>query len=132
MSLSDPIANMLAAIKNGQLAFKSSITVPASKFRKAVLHVLSEEGYIGAVTDEKDENGHPRFRVELKYHEGEAVIRKLQKLSKPGRRVYSNIDKMPKVQNGLGVIVVSTSKGVMSDFDARQKKLGGELICSVF
>ncbi len=132
MALSDPISNMLAAIRNGQLAYKSSISVPASKHKKAILRVLEEEGYIKSVTDGKDENGHPVINVELKYFEGEPVIKKMRRLSTPGRRVYSNIAKLPKVHNGLGIIVVSTSQGVMSDFDARQKKLGGELICSVF
>lgn len=132
MALTDPISNMLAAIKNGQLAFKPSVKVPTSKHKKAILQVLAEEGYINSVTDGTDEKGHPVLEIELKYFEGEPVIKQMKRLSTPGRRVYSNIAKMPKVHNGLGIIVVSTSQGVMSDFDARQKKLGGELLCSVF
>jgi small subunit ribosomal protein S8 len=132
MSLTDPISNMLAAIKNGQLAFKQYVTVPASKHKKAILKVLEDEGYIKSVVDTKDINGHPSLKIELKYFEGEAVIKQAKRLSTPGRRRYSNVDSLPKVHNGLGIIIVSTSKGVMSDFDARQKKLGGELLCSVF
>ena len=132
MALTDPISNMLAAIKNGQLALKPSVLVPASKFKKAVLSVLKEEGYIKTFSDTKTEDGHPALKIELKYFEGEPVIKQVKRLSKPGRRVYTNLANMPKVHNGLGIIIVSTSQGVMSDFDARQKKLGGELICSVF
>lgn len=132
MSMTDPIANMLAAIKNAQQATKPYTTVPASKARKAVLQVLSDEGYINGFSDAKDENGHPVIKVDLKYFEGKGVINKMRKISTPGRRVYCQVGKFPKVYNGLGVIIVSTSKGVMSDFDARQQNVGGELLCSVF
>lgn len=132
MSMTDPIANMIAGIKNAQLAGKPFATVPASKLKKSVLAVLQQEGYIAAVEEAKSEEGHPVLKIGLKYHEGEPVIRAIKRLSKPGRRVYVQIGNMPKVHNGLGVIIVSTSKGVMSDFDARQANIGGELLCSVF
>lgn len=132
MSMSDPLANMLAAINNGQMANKPSALVPASKLKKNVLEVLKNEGYIRGYEETEDESGKPALRIELKYFEGEAVIKRIKKISKPGRRVYASLDKLPKVYNGLGVIVVSTSQGVMSDYDARQKKIGGELLCSVF
>lgn len=132
MSMTDPIANMLAAIKNAQAALKPYTIVPASKARKAVLQVLNDEGYINGFSDAKDENGHPVIKIDLKYFEGKGVINRLKKISTPGRRVYASVSKFPKVYNGLGIIVVSTSKGVMSDFDARQQNIGGELICSVF
>ena len=132
MSMTDPIANMIASIKNGQMAHKASISVPSSKLKKSVLAVLLQEGYIASTEDAKDENGHPVITIGLKYHEGQPVIRTISRVSKPGRRVYAAVGKMPKVHNGLGVIIVSTSKGVMSDFDARQANIGGELLCSVF
>ena len=132
MSMTDPIANMIASLKNGQMARKATVNVPASKLKKSILAVLLSEGYIAGTEDAKDENGHPVIKVSLKYHEGQPVIRTISRISKPGRRVYAAIGNMPKVHNGLGVIIVSTSKGVMSDFDARQANIGGELLCSVF
>ena len=130
--MTDPLANMLAAINNGQLAEKPFAHVPASKLKKSVLEVLANEGYIRGYSDDVDVNGKPTIKIELKYHEGEAVIKKIKKLSKPGRRVYAQVGKLPKLYNGLGTIIVSTSQGVMSDFEARQQKIGGELLCSVF
>ena len=132
MSMTDPIANMLAAIKNAQQVLKPHTVVPASKARKAVLKVLNDEGYINGFSDAKNEDGHPVIKIELKYYEGRGVINKVKKISTPGRRVYARVGKFPKVYNGLGIIVVSTSKGVMSDFEARQQNIGGELLCSVF
>ncbi|PIR34125.1 MAG: 30S ribosomal protein S8 [Alphaproteobacteria bacterium CG11_big_fil_rev_8_21_14_0_20_44_7] len=132
MSMSDPLANMLAAIRNGQQANKSSIIVPASKLKKSVLKVLEEEGYIRGFADAETKDAKPGLKIELKYFEGVPVIKSMQKLSKPGRRVYASVGKFPKVYNGLGIIVVSTSKGVMCDYEARQQKVGGELLCSVF
>lgn len=132
MSMTDPLANMLAAINNGQMANKPFATVPASKLKKSVLDVLENEGYIRGSSPAEDKNGKPTLKIELKYHEGDAVIQKIKKISKPGRRVYASIDKLPKIYNGLGIIIVSTSKGVMSDYDARVQKIGGELLCSVF
>ena len=132
MSMTDPIANMIACLKNGQMARKATVNIPASKLKKAVLAVLQEEGYISSVEQVKDEDGHPVLKVTLKYHEGLPVIRSIGRISKPGRRVYAQIGNLPKIHNGLGVIIVSTSKGVMSDFNARQANIGGELLCSVF
>jgi small subunit ribosomal protein S8 len=130
--MTDPIANMIAAIKNAQMVLKPSTVVPASKMKKALLKVLVDEGYIAGYEDTKCAKGHPAIKITLKYFEGEAVIKQIKRISKPGRRVYAQLDKMPKVFNGLGIIVVSTSKGIMTEFDARQQKIGGELLCSVF
>lgn len=132
MSMTDPIANMLASIKNAQMATKPVAYVHASKAKKAVLKVLADEGYIAGFSDAKDEDGHPVIKIDIKYFEGKGVINKIHKISKPGRRVYAAVGKFPKIYNGLGIIIVSTSKGVMSDFDARQQNVGGELLCSVF
>lgn len=132
MSMSDPLANMLAAIRNGQMARKTAITVPASKLKKAVLKVLAEEGYIRNFEEVTDSNNKPAIKIELKYFEGQPVIKKMQRLSSPGRRVYAQSTSMPRVYNGLGIVVVSTSKGVISDFEARQLKIGGELLCSIY
>lgn len=132
MSMSDPLANMLAAIRNGAMANKTAITVPASKLKKAVLKVLQDEGYIRNFSDVEDANGKPAIKIELKYFEGEPVIKKMQRISSPGRRVYAKFNNLPRVYNGLGIVVVSTSKGVISDFEARQQKIGGELLCSVY
>ena len=96
------------------------------------MQVLRDEGYINGYSDAKNENGHPVIKVDIKYFEGKGVINKVKKISTPGRRVYASVGKFPKIYNGLGIIVVSTSKGVMSDFDARQQNVGGELLCSVF
>ena len=132
MSMSDPLANMLAAIRNGAMANKTAITVPASKLKKAVLKVLLDEGYIRNFEDIVDAHNKPAIRIELKYFEGKAVINKMKRISTPGRRVYAQFSNMPRVYNGLGIVVVSTSKGVISDFEARQQKIGGELLCSVY
>lgn len=129
--LTDPLGNMIAAIKNGQLAHKPFVTVPASKLKKSVLQVLQGEGYIENF-EEVIQEKKPTLKIGLKYFEGEAVIKNFKRISKPGRRVYAQIGNLPKMYNGLGVVIVSTSKGVMSDFDARQQKIGGELLCSVF
>jgi small subunit ribosomal protein S8 len=130
--MSDPLANMLAAIRNGAMANKTAITVPASKLKKAVLKVLLDEGYIRNFEDIVDAHNKPAIRIELKYFEGKAVINKMKRISTPGRRVYAQFSNMPRVYNGLGIVVVSTSKGVISDFEARQQKIGGELLCSVY
>lgn len=132
MSMTDPLANMLAAIRNGAMANKTAITVPASKLKKSVLQVLQDEGYIRNFAAVEDENGKPAIKIELKYFEGEPVIKKMKRISTPGRRVYAKFGALPRVYNGLGIVVVSTSKGVISDFEARQQKIGGELLCSVY
>lgn len=136
MSMTDPIADMLAAIKNGQMANKPSIIIPASKVKKSILEVLKNEGYINGYSDaevvKKKISAKPGIKIDLRYFEGQPVIKNIKRMSTPGRRVYASVKDMPKIYNGLGVIVVSTSKGMMSDFDARQQKIGGELVCSIF
>jgi len=132
MSMSDPIADMLSRIRNGQQARKGSITLPASKVKKNILNVLKTEGYIRDYSVTQNDKGFDEITVELKYHDGEPVIKNLNRVSKPGRRVYASLDKLPKYYNGLGVYIVSTSQGVMSDYQARESKIGGELICNVY
>ncbi len=131
MSMTDPIGDLLTRIRNGQRANKAVIETPASKLRARVLEVLQREGYIrGYETDEND--GKPFFRIELKYHDGTPVIRSITRVSKPGRRVYSSVSDLPRVQNGLGISIVSTPKGVLSDAEARDANVGGEVLCTVF
>ena len=130
MSLSDPLGDMLTRIRNGQAANKTSIKSPASKLRMNVLEVLRREGYIRGYEREKD--GHQELSIALKYHNGEPVIRELRRVSKPGRRVYSNVKELPRVYNGLGIAILSTPRGVMSDSEARDAHVGGEIICTVF
>lgn len=132
MAVNDTIADMLAAIKNGQGARMAYVQIPASKLRGNVLNVLAEEGYIRGFTAEKSERGLPQFKVELKYYEGQPVIQKLRKVSTPGRRVYKAVSDLQRYYNGLGVTILSTSKGVMSDTKARQEQVGGEVLCQVF
>lgn len=131
MSMTDPIGDLLTRIRNGQRANKAVIETPASKLRARVLEVLQREGYIrGYETDENE--GKPLFRIELKYHDGAPVIRSITRVSKPGRRVYSSVSELPRVQNGLGISIVSTPKGVLSDAEARDANVGGEVLCTVF
>lgn len=130
MSMTDPIADMLTRIRNGQGAKKVSVTMPASKAREAVAKVLADEGYITSYSTEKD-GVKAELTVELKYFEGAPVIEKIQRVSKPGLRVYRGKEDLPKVLGGLGVAIVSTSAGVMSDREARKKGIGGEVICVV-
>lgn len=130
MSMSDPIADMLTRIRNGQSARKVSVSMPASKAKEAVAKVLQDEGYIlGFATD--GEGVQKELKVELKYFEGVPVIERIQRTSKPGLRIYRSKDELPKVLGGLGVAIVSTSAGVMSDRQAREKGIGGEVICVV-
>jgi small subunit ribosomal protein S8 len=131
MSMNYRLADMLDQIKNGQQARLAKIRIQASKFLGSVLEVLKGEGYIADYA-RVEEEGKSYFEVELKYYEGERVIKEAQCISKPGRRVYCEISKLPKFHNGLGIAILSTSKGVMSDFDARQANVGGEVLCSVF
>ena len=130
--MTDPIADMLTRIRNSQMRGKSVVLTPASKLRVRVLEVLADEGYIRGFEEIKGENGHPAIEISLKYYEGEPVIRELKRVSKPGRRVYMGVDDIPSVRQGLGVSIVSTSKGVMSDASARSNKVGGEVLCTVF
>jgi small subunit ribosomal protein S8 len=129
--VNDPISDMLARIKNAQGRNKSKVTIPPSKLRERVLEVLAKEGYIrGFATVEKD--GKSEIEVELKYFDGAPVIKQLTRVSKPGRRVYASVDTLPSVFNGLGISILSTPKGVMSDQDARAANVGGEVLCTVF
>jgi len=132
MSLTDPIGDMLTRIRNGQMAKLASVESPASAFRKRVLEVLLREGYIRAFHEEEKSEGHPVLVIELKYHEGRPAICKIDRVSTPGRRVYARIKDLPKVYNGLGISILSTPQGVMSDNEARAAHVGGEIVCRVF
>lgn len=131
MTMTDPLADMLTRIRNGQRANKRVVEAPASKMRARVLEVLKREGFIRGY-DAGESNGKPVFLIELKYHEGEPVIRVISRVSKPGRRVYSSVKDLPRVRNGLGISIVSTPKGVLSDAEARDANVGGEILCTVF
>ncbi len=132
MSFSDPIGDMLTRIRNGQKARKEVISCPASKLRVSVLDVLKREGYIRGYSQNKDERGIAALEIELKYDAGQAVIHMIERISRPGRRVYSGSQALPRVRNGLGIVVVSTPKGVMADHEAREQNIGGEVLCQVF
>lgn len=130
--MNDPIGDMLTRIRNAQSRGKGSVLTPASKLRARVLDVLRDEGYIRGYSEVTGETGHPELRIELKYYEGLPVIREIKRVSKPGRRVYSGVRDLPQVRQGLGVSIVSTPKGVMSDAHARAQNMGGEVLCTVF
>ncbi len=132
MTMSDPLGDMLTRIRNGQRAHKSAIESPASRLRSNVLEVLRREGYIRGYSQSEMKTGISELRVELKYHEGEPVIRELHRVSTPGRRVYSKIKDLPRVYNGLGISILSTPQGVLSDSEARAANVGGEVLCTVF
>lgn len=132
MALSDPLADMLTRIRNGQKAGMSSISTPGSKLRANVLEVLKREGYIRGFSASVSEPGQAEFKIELKYHEGSPVIREISRVSKPGRRVYSKVTELPRVYNGLGISILSTPRGVLSDNEARAANVGGEVLCRVF
>ena len=130
MSLSDPIGDMLARIKNAQMRNHSKVSLPSSKFKSKIADVLKAEGYIidYKINDDKK----PSIEINLKYNSGNPVINTIERVSKPGRRIFSSASSLPKINNGLGIAIVSTPQGVMTDVDARKKKLGGEIICKVF
>lgn len=130
MSMSDPIADMLTRIRNGQLAGHAKVSMPSSKLKASLAKLLADEGYVSSF-DVKDSDGKSILSVDLKYYQGKPVIELLKRVSRPGLRVYKNKDELPKVIGGLGVAVVSTSKGIMSDRDARKQGVGGEIICYV-
>jgi len=130
MSMSDPVADMLTRIRNGQGTNKVSITMPASKLKKAIANVLKDEGYIENFA-EQEVQGKPVLNIELKYYAGRPVIEKIERVSKPGLRVYKASQSIPEVMNGLGVAIVSTSKGVMTDRKAKAAGIGGEVLCYV-
>ena len=130
--MNDPIGDMLTRIRNAQQRGKTDVITPASKLRAWVLDVLKDEGYIRGYEARTGSNGHPELRIELKYYEGTPVIREIKRVSKPGRRVYMGVRDLPQVRQGLGVSIVSTPRGVMSDAHARAANVGGEVLCTVF
>ena len=132
MNVTDPIGDMLTRIRNAQQRGKSKVVSPSSRLRERVLEVLQSEGYIRGFAVTEQGNGQAELEVELKYFDGEPVIREIKRVSKPGRRVYASVSDLPTIYNGLGVAIMSTSKGVMSDSDARENNVGGEVICTVF
>jgi small subunit ribosomal protein S8 len=132
MSMNDPLGDMLTRIRNASMRGKSTVRTPASKIRRWVLDVLKAEGYIRAYEEVKSEGGHAELEISLKYFDGAPAIRELKRVSTPGRRVYSAVGDLPQVRQGLGVAIVSTPKGVMSDSQARTVNVGGEVLCTVF
>ena len=132
MTMSDPLGDMLTRIRNGQRARQATVAAPASKLRANVLEVLRREGYIRGFTREAVRPGISELRIELKYVDGEPVIREIARVSKPGRRIYSRIADLPRSYSGLGISILSTPRGVMSDNEARAAKVGGEVLCRVF
>lgn len=132
MVMTDPLGDMLTRIRNAQTRGKSTVSTPASKLRGRVLDVLQEEGYIRGYATVEQNGGKPEFEISLKYFDGKPVIRHIQRVSTPGRRVYMSVSTLPRVQNGLGISILSTSKGVMSDAVARNENVGGEILCEVF
>ena len=132
MSMSDPVADLLTRIRNGQRAKKDSVVAPGSRIRENVLDVLVREGYIRGFERYNIRTGIDEIKIELKYYEGEPVIREINRISRPGCRVYSKIRDLPKVYNGLGISILSTPRGIMSDSEAREANVGGEVLCQVF
>ena len=131
MNMNDPLGDMLTRIRNAQMRGMSKVVTPSSKLRIRVLEVLIDEGFIRGFT-EVEKDGHKNIEIELKYYEGQPVISEIKRVSKPGRRVYSSVSDIPLVRNGLGISILSTSKGVMSDNAARSENVGGEVLCRVF
>ena len=132
MTFTDPIGDMFSRIRNGQLRSLNSIEIPSSNFRRNILEILKREGYINDFYIEKNDNNKITLKITLKYYEGDPVIKEIKRISKPGRRVYSRATSIPKVMNGLGLAILSTPKGVMSDTEASKNNVGGEIICRVF
>jgi len=132
MAMTDPIGDMITRIRNAQQRAKSKVSTPASKLRERVLEVLKTEGYIRGYATVAHSDGRSEIEIELKYFDGAPVIREIARVSKPGRRVYASVRALPRVNNGLGVAIVSTPKGVMADHAARDANVGGEILCTVF
>ena len=132
MTLMDPIGDMFTRIRNGQMRLLTKVEMPSSTFRLKVLEVLKNEGFISSYHIEKKDNNKVSLIVDLKYYDGIPVIKEIKRVSKPGRRVFSRADSIPRIQNGLGLAIISTNKGVMSDIEARKNNVGGEIICRVF
>ena len=131
MSLSDPIGDMIARVKNAQARNHKKVELPSSNFKTKIANILKNEGFIKNFTI-AEEDKKPVLSLELKYHSGSPVISNFERASKPGRRIFSSADSLPKINNGLGIAIISTPKGVMTDMDARKQKVGGEIICKVF
>jgi len=132
MSIKDPISDMITRIRNAQMRFLSTASIPNSKFRAKILDVLKDEGYISDYKLSAEKNNTGSLIVNLKYNNGLPVIKEIRRVSKPGRRIYTKADSIPRIQSGLGISIVSTSIGIMTDNDARSKNVGGEIICKVF
>jgi small subunit ribosomal protein S8 len=132
MSVNDPLGDMIARIRNAQMRGRSTVRTPASTLRRRVLEVLQSEGYIRGFEVVDGDEKKPEIEIALKYHDGRPAIRELKRVSKPGRRAYSGVKALPNVRNGLGVAIVSTPRGVMSDAQARADNVGGEVLCTVF
>lgn len=132
MAMTDPLGDMLTRIRNAQSRKKNKVSTPASSLRQRVLDVLQSEGYIRGYSETRLDGKPAEFDIELKYYDGEPVIREIERVSRPGRRVYVSVDRIPRVANGLGVSILSTPKGVMSDNEAREQNVGGEVLCRVF
>ena len=132
MAFVDPIGDMITRIRNAQMRLLNNVTIPSSNFRKKILEILKQEGYISDYKLLLDSNKKNSLSVNLKYSDGMPVIKEIKRVSKPGRRIYARADSIPKIQNGLGLAIVSTSKGIMTDEEARSQKVGGEIICRVF
>ena len=131
MTFTDPIGDMFSRIRNGQMRSLNSVNIPSSNFRQNILKILKNEGYINDYFIDKSEKNKINLKINLKYYDGDPVIKEIKRISKPGRRVYSRANSIPKVMNGLGLAILSTSKGVMSDTEARKQNIGGEIICRV-
>tara|TARA_A100001388_G_C28720493_1_gene476103 strand:- start:29 stop:427 length:399 start_codon:yes stop_codon:yes gene_type:complete len=132
MSLSDPIGDMIARIKNAQSRSHKKVELPSSNFKTKIANILKNEGFIKDFKNNTDNNNKIILSLELKYHSGNPVISAFERVSKPGRRIFSSADGLPKINNGLGIAIISTPKGVMTDIDARKQRIGGEIICKVF
>ncbi len=132
MSLHDPVGDLITRIRNAQMRNKSKVSTPGSRLRASLLEVLKNEGYIRGFATVEHKDGRSEFEIELKYFDGAPVIREIERVSKPGRRVYASVKALPRVNNGLGVAILSTPKGVMADHDARDQNVGGEILCTVF
>ena len=132
MTFTDPIGDMFSRIRNGQMRSLESVNIPSSNFRRNILEILKSEGFIKDFYIEKSENNKINLKINLKYYEGIPVIKEIKRISKPGRRVYSRATSIPRVMNGLGLAILSTPKGVMTDTEARKNNIGGEIICRIF
>jgi len=132
MQVNDPIGDLIARIHNAQMRKKSKVSTPGSRLRVSVLDVLKSEGFIRGYAAVEHSDGRNELEIELKYFDGEPVIREIERVSKPGRRVYASVKALPRINNGLGVAILSTPKGVMADHEARDANVGGELLCTVF